>query len=148
MSDTQTARADRIPWYLRLPLGVAAGTVLTLLIVAATLTPSTRGYGTHKQLGFPDCTFVALYGIRCPSCGMTTSWSYLTHGRVISALGANVGGVILGLACMLLGPWGLVSAIRGRWLARPMTDREIIALAAVIILATLVDWGVRLAMSG
>lgn len=144
MSDAQRADPAKMHWFTRLMLGVSAAGVLTLLGVAASLDPSPQGFGTHKQLGFPDCTFVALYGMRCPSCGMTTSWAFLTHGRIWSALGANVGGAILGLVSLGLGPWGLVSAVRGRWIIRAMRDREIIGVAAVIILTTLLDWAVRL----
>ena len=49
--------------------------LLGLLAVARWLEPAASGMGTHQQLGLPACTTVTLFNVRCPSCGMTTSWA-------------------------------------------------------------------------
>ena len=127
-------------WLLAL-LGIGLS---TLLVTAFLLQPNTQGYGTHQQLGLPPCTFVVLYGRRCPACGMTTSWSHLVRGQLPSSLKANVGGTLLGGIALLVAPWGLVCAARGRWwLVRP-DDALIIGLIVLVSVATLSDWAMRL----
>ena len=94
-----------------------------LLAIAWNLTPDTRGYGTHHQLGFPDCTFIVLWGIPCPMCGMTTSWAYLMNGQVFPALTVNPGGALLGMTSLVAVPvcawraWKGVST-HNNWLSR------------------------------
>src|SRR5262245_11862434 len=96
---------------------VAAGGVLVaLLVTASRLTPSPQGLGTHRQLGLPPCTVLDWFGIRCPSCGMTTSWAHVARGRVLAATQANAGGALLALAAAACGPWLVGSGLCGRWL--------------------------------
>jgi len=76
---------------------VLAGCV-ALLATAAALTPSETGLGTHQQLGFPPCTFVLLTGYPCPTCGMTTAFSYAVRGQLIAAFSAHPAGLALALA--------------------------------------------------
>jgi hypothetical protein len=38
---------------------------------------------------FPDCTFKAITGIPCPTCGATHSVVHLVHGAVVSAFWSN-----------------------------------------------------------
>lgn len=128
---------------------VASGAVLVgLLATAACLTPARRGYGTHQRLGLPPCTIVAWYGVRCPSCGMTTSWAHMTRGHVVQAVQANAGGALLALAAALVGPWMLISGLMGRWLGGPPRESLTIAVGMAVIVVTLIDWSVRLSWSG
>ncbi len=116
----------------------------SLLVTAFLLQPNTQGYGTHQQLGLPPCTFVVLYGRRCPACGMTTSWSHLVRGQLPSSLQANVGGSLLGGIALFVAPWALVCAKRGRWwLVRP-DDAIVIGLIVLVSVVTLSDWAMRL----
>lgn len=60
-----------------------------------------RTHGTHRQLGMPPCTLLAMTGFPCPACGMTTAVSLLAHGDPAAAWRANWAGVFvagLGLA--------------------------------------------------
>lgn len=133
----------RIGWLQRTAMVLAGSVLVGLLITAAWLTPNRRGMGTHKQLGLPDCTIVQFFGIRCPSCGMTTSWSHMTRGHVIASFQANAGGALLALASLACGPWLLVSGLRGRWtLARPH-DGTVLVIGVAIIVVTLADWTFR-----
>jgi hypothetical protein len=135
-------------WPIRLAL-VASGIVLVgLLATAAWLTPSPAGYGTHRQLGLPPCTMVQWLDIRCPSCGMTTSWSHLMHGQPLAALRANSGGTLLALVAAACGPWMLASGLRGRWVIGRPHEMLALAVGIAIVIVTLVDWSIRLSFTG
>jgi len=115
------------------------------LLVAMILTPDTRGHGTHQQLGLPPCTFVALFGWRCPTCGMTTSWAHLVRGELVESLRANAGGTLLGVLDLLAMAGLLLSAARGRWTPRPLGSTAGAWLAVSVTAVVLIDWAIRLA---
>src|SRR3984957_18651504 len=112
------------------PLGQRARVLLSLLSlgliagfgVAAMLEPDSRGFGTHRQLGLPPCTVRLLFGIPCPSCGMTTSFASLMRGQLDQSFRANPAGLLLGLACAALIPWCWLSVFYARlcWIQRPV----------------------------
>lgn len=84
-----------------------------------------------------------MYSIRCPSCGMTTSWAHFANGSFFAAARTNLGGMLLAfysLGCVATGAKMMI-------IGRTPSDRVIriatITLAA-IALVTLVEWGVRL----
>jgi hypothetical protein len=132
------SRGERI-FVLSCGLGLAC-----LLVIAACLTPNPAGIGTHQQLGLPPCTFRWLFGIRCPSCGMTTSWSHAMRGQFGQALAANVGGLTLALVALAAAPWCVASACVGRWLVGRPSDRVLAGGALLIAAMTLADWAIRL----
>ncbi len=76
---------------------VSAGS-LTVLGVAATLTPDPRGVETHTQLGLWPCGWYLASGYPCPTCGMTTAFSYATHGQPLTSLLTQPFGSALALA--------------------------------------------------
>ena len=121
--------------------------MLVPLAVAGVLRPDDRGHGTHQQMGLPPCTLVVLFGVRCPTCGMTTSWANLVRARPAEALSANLGGTLLCLADMAAVPWLLCTAITGRWILwKPRTEVVACGLALVLVVA-LIEWTVRLTCS-
>ena len=73
-------------------LGLASGVIL---IVARLLQPSSRGVGTHEQLGLPPCAFLHLTGIPCPSCGLTTSFAHAARLDFYEAFIVQPFGLIL-----------------------------------------------------
>ena len=133
-------------WYERGALLLAGGVLVTLLGIAAWLRPNPAGLGTHQQLGLPPCTMRVLFDLRCPSCGMTTSWSRLMHGDVVGSVQANSGGALLALTALVAGPWLTASAIAGRWLWGPPHEWTVLGVAGLVLVVTLADWSVRLAM--
>ena len=115
-----------------------------LLATAAMLEPDPQGFGTHQQLGLPACSFKVFVGFRCPSCGMTTSWSLFTKGRIFDSLAANAGGALLALSSLLIGPWALLSAMIGRPWGKVAHEWWLGGISTVILLVTMIDWMVRI----
>jgi hypothetical protein len=128
---------------------IAAGLgLVALLTVAGLLTPSPQGYGTHRQLGIPDCSWITFFGMRCPGCGMTTAWAHCMRGDLMSALHVNVGGAMLcllslGCAPMMIGLGITGRPTRGRWFFLASTTGFCIAMGVAIL-----EWLIRLAVSG
>lgn len=54
---------------------------LFVTAVGMFLQPNPAGFGTHRALGLPKCLFLEWTGLPCPSCGLTTSFTYLLHGH-------------------------------------------------------------------
>jgi hypothetical protein len=77
---------------------VAAG-CLSVLSIAAWLTPSTEGHGTHRALGLPECSLVTIFDTPCPTCGMTTAFSHAADGSYLTALTTQPLGAVLAATC-------------------------------------------------
>jgi hypothetical protein len=130
---------------LRLSLsGVVAGLVL-VFGVAIWLKPYDSAgkplrLATHQQLGLPPCTFYALTGWPCPSCGMTTSFALLVRGDLVNSLKANAVGTLLALAGLALIPWGIASAVSGRLLAGARLARLAPRALVVFVVLMTIRW--------
>lgn len=124
----------------RILLAITAILLATLLALAAIVEPDPKGFGTHTQLGFSECFVVRQWGVRCPSCGMTTAWARLLNGDVIAAVAANVGGVVLCVLAVVAVPWLLAAAATGRWWYLRPGIGLIFPLFAVVALIVLFDW--------
>lgn len=85
-----------------------------MLLVAALLTPSPAGTGTHTQLGMPPCGFLVVYHKPCPSCGLTTAFSNMARGSVIAAFRAHPAGPVAFLYAVGCGLVSLYSVATGR----------------------------------
>ncbi len=88
-------------WGRLLSLGIAGG-CLTLLLLAALLTPNPAGTGTHTGLTIlrlRPCNFLYTTGIPCPSCGMTTSFAHFVRGRFLASLYLQPMGFVLAGLC-------------------------------------------------
>jgi hypothetical protein len=112
--------------------------------LAFALEPDPRGYGTHQSLGLPPCTFRMLFGIPCPSCGMTTSFSHLMHGNVSQAIRASASGVVLAAVCAIQIPWCWWSAVRSRLVAVAQPATTLLWLFIALTVICLVNWTLRL----
>jgi hypothetical protein len=124
-----------MPWWVRGTLLLMATGLITVFTIAIRLNPYVNGgtartMETHRQLGLPPCTFYALTGLPCPSCGMTTSFSLLMHGDVVHSVRANAVGTLLAVFCLALIPWCLASAALGRLLF--VTDLEAVLIRLII----------------
>ncbi|MCA9268178.1 MAG: DUF2752 domain-containing protein [Planctomycetales bacterium] len=146
MTTSESQTKQRLPWYTRLTIAAMGVVLISMLGVAVWLKPSPRGFGTHTQLGLQPCTFTQLARIRCPSCGMTTSWAHTVRGQLFSAVKANSGGTLLALLALVGGPWLLLSGVLGKWFCGRPNEWLVVALAAFVVIVTLTDWGIRLGM--
>ncbi|MBV8779758.1 MAG: DUF2752 domain-containing protein [Phycisphaerae bacterium] len=75
-----------LPTDARIIAALIAICCLTLLLISAHLQPNPSGVGTHTALGLARCQFLATWGIPCPSCGMTTSFSWFVRGNLLASL--------------------------------------------------------------
>jgi hypothetical protein len=116
------------------------------LILAYELDPDPRGFGTHQKLGLPPCSIQLLFGLPCPSCGMTTSFSLFTKGRLLEAARANLAGLLLACFCVVQIPWCWASSLHGRaWgISRPEIVLLWVMLAVCAI--SLTQWLARLVL--
>jgi hypothetical protein len=134
----QVTRASRSNVVRCLALMIAL-VPLAGLGVARSLQPSSSGMGTHQQLGLPPCSMQLLFGIRCPGCGMTTSWAHFTRGNWTQSIQASGGGFLLAV----LAVWVSGLGVRSTLTARPPGERTLnwLAVAAVATGAvTLLQW--------
>lgn len=113
------------------------------LVVATRLTPDPAGLGTHQQLGLPPCAFRAVWGVRCPACGMTTSWAHFVRGQLVSSVQVNPAGAMLAALASLTSAGLLMQVVVGRiprrgWWAAVAWGMIVIFVVAVA------DWARRL----
>ncbi len=117
-----------------------------VLALASHLTPSYRGFGTHQQLGLPPCSFPAVTGLPCPSCGWTTAFAHVTHFQILRAFAAQPFGALLCLATAFAGALAFAGlAFRARvwtWVERWPWPR----IAGWGIFLMLASWGYKAAM--
>jgi Protein of unknown function (DUF2752) len=132
----------------RWALALAALAVAGVLATARRLEPDARGYGTHVRLGLPPCSFRAVTGYRCPSCGMTTAFACAVRGRLGAAWRANPAGSLLAPTCALLVPWLLAAAIAGRPWGFRTPEGPLTVLVVATVALSLVAWTVRLLLGG
>lgn len=74
---------------------------VVLISIAVWVSPDRTGLGSHQQLGLPRCNMVMITGYPCPTCGMTTAFSYSVRGRLISAIQAHPAGFLLAILTMM-----------------------------------------------
>jgi len=124
---------------VRIVPGVLWVAASCLLALGVWFTPSPRGLGTHQQLGLPGCGFLARTGVPCVTCGVTTSFTYASHGRMFRSLGTQPLGTVLGVftaMVWLVSGYALVVGISlgplGRWLWRPT---QFWAVAVLVLVA-------------
>ena len=98
----------------RLAALVVSMTCLAPLVLAAMLTPSPTGTGTHTEIGLSQCQFMARTGLPCPSCGMTTSWTWFVRGNLMASLYVQPMGTVLAVLAVCCFWAGGYAAATGR----------------------------------
>ena len=124
---------------LALAVGLSAGFAL-----AASLVPDPFGQGTHRQLGFPSCTILILFGWPCPLCGMTTCFAHFVRGHWIQAAQVQPAGLLLAFESLLLLLFSLISAVRGTLVLPVQIERCLLALMTTNLLVVSLFWITRL----
>jgi hypothetical protein len=122
-------------------LGLIAGFVL-----AAALEPDPRGYGTHQRLGLPPCSFQLLFGLKCPSCGSTTSFAHFIRGEWIDSIRTNPGAFMLAIVSAGMVPWGAYSVWIGRTWRLDDPATAFVWLLSGVVTISVVQWVCRIAI--
>jgi hypothetical protein len=134
-----TAPPDREVAMRRGAAGLVALGASAPLWIGAGLRPAVEGVGTHQQLGLPACGWIVGMGLPCPSCGMTTAFSFAARGDLAGAFAAQPMGALLAvLAAMVavVAAWTALSGSRSWEVIWSLMDRRIgWALAALLGLA-------------
>ena len=140
---------DRQPlgWPIRFWLVVAAAGLAGLLILARTLEPDPRGFGTHTQLGLRPCAFLTATGRLCPSCGMTTAYAWLARGQIGRSWKANPAGCIYALFSVPLMMWMVSSAIANQPVGFQSLAKPLAGLVVAAVFLGLASWLIRLIVS-
>jgi hypothetical protein len=84
------------------------------LVVLGLATPSPDGTGTHVQFGLPPCAAMALFGLPCPGCGVTTSMALAADGRFADSLANQPLGFALAASAAVFILWALWAQVSGR----------------------------------
>lgn len=129
--------------FIRFSSGALCLFLIAGFLLAANLSPSSRGYGTHQQLGLPPCSIQVLFGIPCPSCGMTTSFCWFVRGEVLNSARANLAGLYLATICALLIPWTAAICLFNRILLIRDPLRWAGILGGIYFIIAFTQWGVR-----
>lgn len=127
---------------------LAALGLIVVFGVAWRLRPDPRGFGTHTQLGLPPCAFKVVTGSPCPTCGMTTSFAWFVRGRLDRSWRANPAGNVLAPACLLMVPWLLLGAIRGRPVGFRSVEEPVLIVVSATVATSLLFWTIRLFLGG
>lgn len=129
-------RADR-PVRARLfAFAVLAGCV-AVLSTAVFLQPDSSGVGTHEQLGLPTCVAIVMFGVPCPTCGMTTAFAHTVRGELWSAFTAHPAGLLLALITVSVAGLSLGVVVTGKvwrlnWYRIPPTRITVAVLMIVL----------------
>lgn len=108
-----------------------------IFLTAAVLTPDTRGYGTHQQLGLPACVFLEATGWQCPHCGLTTSFCWFVRGNWIQSVRVNPAGFLLALTAAVV--WGF-QTVRSFCLRKVAFHRMLGRDSDALVLFAAISW--------
>lgn len=138
----------RLRRWVRLCLILLAAPWVAVFIVALCLDPYQDGrvwlQETHRQLGMRQCTFLEVFGLPCPSCGMTSSFTLLMHGDLWNSVQANFVGTMLAMFGLVFIPWSLASAWQGRLLFVQRLEPILLRLVVGFMIVLFGRWAVVL----
>ena len=124
-------------------LFVLATGIVSVMAIAVWLTPDPRGFGTHLQLGLPECGFRSVFGVSCPHCGMTTSFAWFVRGHWRRSFQVNPAGLMLAVSVVVLCPWFFAVAVRGHWIGIRSPGMFFVYGFAGWVLLSLILWLLR-----
>lgn len=136
--------APRVRPAVRAACGLWGILLIGIFFTATQLTPDPSGLGTHQQLGLPTCTVREIFGVPCPSCGMTTSFAHFVRGQFFRSAQTNAAGLWLAVCCTVQIPWCLRIAITGRYGFVYSLSEILLGIVFSVTLIALVQWAFRL----
>jgi len=92
----------------------------------------------------PQCSFVARYGLPCPTCGLTTSVSAAVRGDFALAFRSQPFGIILAAAIAAAALGGILQMLTGKALLVRLKPR--LWWLAAALAGALAGWAVVLAI--
>lgn len=113
-SSPSALSAGRLRPGARLLALVVAVSCLSVLVLAAILPPSPNGVGSHRALGLNSCQFLDSTGLPCPSCGMTTSFTWFARGNLLASVYVQPMGTALAAIAAACVWGGFYVAVTGR----------------------------------
>lgn len=124
-------------------LGFALAAMI-ILMVAFRLVPSESHMGTHRQLGLPKCGFVLMTGFPCPTCGMTTAFSFMTHGCILDALRSHVAGSMMAVVTAGVLANSLWCLVTGRYVSLNWYRVNPVRLVWMITVVLVGSWALNI----
>jgi hypothetical protein len=125
-------------------LGLAGAAVAAFVVFGFFVAPAEEGFGTHEKLGLPPCTSMALFGVPCPGCGVTTSVALASRGRVADSFLTQPFGLVVALLAALSIPWALWGHVTGRDLYAELVRLASKPVLVVLGLVVLGGWAYKL----
>jgi hypothetical protein len=126
---------------------VAVVTILAafgFVFVLSLVEPRAEGHGTHELLGMEPCGWPALYGMPCPTCGVTTAATHLVHLDPIGAfLTQPFGAILAGFGLWLAGA-ACISLARGHSFVEPIARWNWPRLGVITSVVLLASWGYKI----
>lgn len=108
------------------------------LVLAAFLTPSDQGMGTHTQMGLPDCGFKLVTGLPCATCGCTTAFAHAAGGSLLDSFLTQPFGAVLAVSLamvVLVAGWSLWTGMPMSGLGAVLATRRAVLMWAGLLLA-------------
>jgi hypothetical protein len=100
--------------------------------------------GLTARIGLP-CIFNALTGYRCPACGMTRAFIYMSGLDFASAWGMNRAGALLYIFCLLQLPYRLLHLFKPEWNMYSLLVKLEAAFLIIIGILAILDFGLQFA---
>lgn len=118
---------------------------LGLVLLALTLHPDPRGFGTHEQLGFQPCLPIRLWNLPCPGCGVTTAVTLALQGHPLRSLVIQPFGLVTIAVVLAFAVFAVRTHRRGGDLFRELAQLPWWRLGPVLVVLLLASWGYKLA---
>ena len=126
-------------------LAVLIGSI-SLIAIAASVTPHRAGLGSHRQLGLPACSMITLTGYPCPTCGMTTAFAHTVRGQWLAAFHSHPAGFSLALLTIIAGAVSLGVVVTGKvWMINWYRVSPVRVTVGAVLLV-LGGWAYKLAV--